>query len=609
MFENKNIDLSNKSEPRKMSLILLGLIIVLTIGGIALGYFFTTSENILSQNQISDLRFEIDKFSAKKTIKKNYLESETGWWNIEYSFYKEITIHNQNEKKNLDKFFPISLKFDHAAMVDLNKSKIDGSDLRLYQTTDEGYIEMPYHLEKPNTDKTKIFFTLPNIIKPNEKSSSIVLYYGNLLAIHSNGFEDIQYLPGDEKYQSSLGEEKTPTISIASSRFWVLNQMSDPELNSTEISVELDPEFTQAESVTFNVLTTKTLDSGPIKKNADGKFITNYKPKDLKPGLYQVQATIIMDGKDYNSQRIPLIISEPLFIAHTVDWEGYDVKTSNLDALKAFSTEHNNLATTHFFNPRIYYGSDVKGDRTSELTNWVLSRQKKGDEIALHAHMQEELVKAAGVTPLKDPQIGYSWSGKTKNGYDVPNSAYAKNDYQKIIDFSLKTFIKNGLGTPTSFRGGLWWVDLENLAVLSEAGLKLDSSGRDQYTHKGKSLPWELTSTTQPYLISEYDQNKKAESKKESINLWEFPNNGGNTTIDDDNFLENSFEDNYKSSYLLSPRVITYLSHAQDFSDDKEDLDKIFNTIDENSVYIDKGPVVYVTLEDAYSNFLDLEED
>jgi hypothetical protein len=556
----------------------------------------------LSSQEINKVKASITAYNQTQIIKSTDAQDVFNWWNVNYSFSREIYITNSSQNEALPQYAPIKIEINHADLVKAKKSQPQGYDLRIYEKIDEGYRELPVTLENANTTKTKLFFSLPLDLLPKRTTGPFILFYGNLIADPEPDFSKIKLLPGHEDYKIRLAEEKKPSLNLQSSRLWILKNEKDPSISTIHLDFQTPSTLNQNIKPEFKIITTKTFLTGPLVAGAPQKFSAQIAADNLSPGIYQVQASVAINDKIYNSQRIPLIVSEPLFIAHTIDWEGYDAADNQLKAITDFSGRHNNLPTTFFFNPRIYISNNgVSENRAKELTQWIINRSKSGDEVALHLHMYNDLVSAAGAEPKKAPSIGLFWQGNKNSGYDIPSSAYPPEDFKKILDWSLNKFSEKSLGKPTSFRAGLWWINLANLKILGQSGFLLDSSGRDQYKTNGLVCPWDLKSITSPYLISAAEQNTATVQKKESINLWEFPNNGGNTSIGPAKILENSFSDNFHQTYLQAPQVITYLSHVHNFSNDAKKLDPVFNKIDRYTVNQDQGPVVYTTLKDAYT--------
>lgn len=314
-------------------------------------------------------------------------------------------------------------------------------------------------------------------------------------------------------------------------------------------------------------------------------------------GEHAITTYVSIDGTTTYSKEVLVHVSYPLYVTWTIDWEGYDMPNQNLENMAAIADQYD-IPMTHFFNPRLYTSPDISKDRQQYFTNWVLNRKAThGDSIGLHLHMQPDFVEATGVTPIEDPE---TWGTSLTDGYDILVSNYDYTDMRKMLNWSIQAFRNHGLGTPTMFRAGGWFADEETLQAVNDTGFLLDSSGRTLYSFgKNKVVGhWSLETTTQPYQMNRDDQN---EQNNPTMNLWQFPNNGADSwafsTVD----MIKRFEDNYTSTELTERRLVTYLSHPEWFDTDKPKMEALFSHLDDFTYAKDSGPVVYVTLEDAYN--------
>lgn len=294
-------------------------------------------------------------------------------------------------------------------------------------------------------------------------------------------------------------------------------------------------------------------------------------------------------------------ISYPIYIAWTLDWEGKYVTQASMDQITRITASHG-IEATHFYNPRLFTSAIAEGDRARYL-NWVKDRRDNhGDEIGLHLHMFYDLVQAAGVQPQTGPAWGWP-NASSELGYDVIVSGYSYDEMNKILDFSTNVFVQNGLNTPTLFRAGGWQTDSGTLQVLEDNGFLVDSSGRDRFTLGSNNIPvpWLLESTTQPYRPAYYSQNETNASPRDQMKIWEFPNNGLDSTANNYNFLYQRFVDNYDGSPLTERKTVNYLSHPDYFDYDvRNGIDTLFTMIDNHSYKADKGPVLYEDLGELY---------
>jgi hypothetical protein len=291
-----------------------------------------------------------------------------------------------------------------------------------------------------------------------------------------------------------------------------------------------------------------------------------------------------------------LYVSYPVYVTWTIDWEGSDIPQKNLNDMDAITAKHRDFPLTHFFNPRIYAYDGISQARRDYLTQWVIQRRDKhGHSIGLHLHMFPDMVEAAGV----EPQYSPAWGWHRTDGYDIMVSGYSYEKMDRILDWSKQKFIENGLGVPTTFRAGGWFADEGTLKVLEDNGFVIDSSGRDRYSLGTNNVEthWDLSTTTQPYRPNINNQNSAASPTME---IWEFPNNGGNAYTLSAAELYSAFTDNYKGIPVDERKVVTYLSHPDWFQEDKPKMDEALTKIEKNMYEDDTGPVIYVTLDDLY---------
>lgn len=383
--------------------------------------------------------------------------------------------------------------------------------------------------------------------------------------------------------------------STSLSRKWYLKE-SGLDNQYTQIFLEISNQnITETDLKFFDLK--YVIDGTDIKgkidySNDSKKWIAKVDLSTLEVGEYTLAISSDIKHCEYtNEKKLLFYLSYPVYVTWTLDWEGSDVKQSDLDLISLLSSKYN-MPITHFFNPYIYYR--LSPQRASELTKWVITRSKSGkDSIGLHLHMYNKLLEVYGVTP-RSGGWGYANYGV---GYDVPSAEYTYEEYKKILEGSKQDFIKNGLSTPTMFRAGGWFADEENLRALADSGFNIDSSGRSPYTLGSNKLqgPWSLSSTTQPYKLNSLDQNNISAS---NMDLWEIPNNGGSSWDYDENKLIDFFKDNYKGGISKEIKAVTYLSHPQAFAlKDNKRMDILLNNISRYSLMSDSGPVVFSTID------------
>jgi predicted deacetylase len=350
-------------------------------------------------------------------------------------------------------------------------------------------------------------------------------------------------------------------------------------------------EESMLDSVHFKYLL-KDTDIGGILRYDDTQksWIGGLVVDDIKPDNYNFAINVEVDNCELIlSKSEEVIISHPVYVTWTMDWEGFDVEQKYLDSIETISEKYN-MPVTHFFNPYIYL--NIPKNRAEYLTQWILARKQEGDSIGLHLHMNNPMIRAAGVTPKTD----ISWGGWAKNGQDIPNTVYEGEDYEKILQWALNQFEKNSIPYPTMYRAGGWYIDEENLKILEEFGFKIDASGRTYYIYGDNKLegPWDLQTTTQPYRLNSLDQNIL---NNPNMDMLEFPNNGADSWAYSSDQLISRFTDNYKGGISYSQKVITYLSHPHWFNVDEPKMYDILDYTSKYSIEDDRGPVIYTTID------------
>ena len=310
-------------------------------------------------------------------------------------------------------------------------------------------------------------------------------------------------------------------------------------------------------------------------------------------GNHEVYALIV--GTNKESPIVKFNISYPLFVAWTIDWEGYDISDANIKALNDISAKYS-VPMVQLVTPRVFMANDVSAQRKEVLKNWVLTRYSMGDEIGMHLHMHYDLFTGCNLPYKTAPK----WDDRL-NGHDVLTSAYSSEEFSKLVECALAKFKEYKFPTPVTYRAGGWFIDLKNLKVLATEGFIIDTSGRDKYTWGRATGFWDLPSTTKPFLIS--DNNQNIADNTNNFGLIEAPNNGMDSTNQTAETLISKFNDNYpnKTGILPEMQVLTYMSHPHWITAiDKPQLIKLFDYISKYSADNDNGPVIFTTLNRVF---------
>ncbi len=501
------------------------------------------------------------------------------WWNEKYPFYRALNISTSGGF-NADKWATVVV--NHKGMVEDGKSLPSGDDIRMVARFGEkSFQEINFNILNPNSLASRIDFEfMPD--------SEIYIYYGDLEANAAELSKNYQ-INTEGTYSASLKNEVVYPIHIDLNRSWALKGYSAENL---ELTVNIQEGLNlEIPVVNYEIIGTD-LSSALFPEG--NPFSTEVYINDLEPGTYQIQATLSDDCVTIKSPKRSFFVSNPLFVAWTMDWEGYTTNKNYLDQIDTLSSKYS-IPITELFNPRIYLPGAVDQTNVDLMTNWIKTReQTAGDEIGLHLHMWKDMVRAAGITPKDVPQ----W-GTMTTGYDVLFSAYDYDESLKILNWAVGKLEENGFSDIKSFRAGGWEMDEGNMHALETARLKIDSSGRTKHNLGENLIPsnWNLDITTSPYYPSREDVNKPG---ADYFNILEIPNNGAESYLYTYEQMRERFDMNHTEKFISKPVAVTYLSHPHWFNVDYPRLDALFTYIDQFNYEKDLGPVVYATLEEIH---------
>jgi len=503
--------------------------------------------------------------------------SETPWWDSSYAYRRKINVSSKTQGY---------VEINHAQLNIENKSNSDGSDLKIVALEDKGYVVVPFTYNTLNSLQTRIYFD-PNI----SNSDIFYIYYGNKGAELQNMDSNVQGLQNSQT-QFILLDEESPLLKISSLKKWILKEKDIPKLNllvSTDLNINSDNTYFLIDN--NKKLNTLEISRGSVEIPLDS----------VKTGEHKLYLVSNINGNIYRSNNITFNLSAPVYVAWTLDWEGVEPQQQFLNMVADIAADYN-IKLTHFFSPRILINVKIAPQRKRELVNWVLNRYNNlGEEIAMHLHMHHDMVEEAGVTAKYNAQ---TWD-RGSTGFDTPSTEYNYFEYLKILRWGKAKMVEFGLPEPKGFRAGGWFANIDNLKAMKDAGFVYDSSGRVSFPigQNRMTQPWQMTSRTQPYYISESDQNS---SSKPSLGLLEIPNNGLDSYWSDAETLIQNFYDNYTPNSVLNKSVlVTYLSHPEWFNIDDPKLRTLFDELNKYRIDFDNGPVKFVTL----SEWMDLNAD
>ncbi|USN47986.1 MAG: hypothetical protein H6626_02520 [Pseudobdellovibrionaceae bacterium] len=166
-----------------------------------------------------------------------------------------------------------------------------------------------------------------------------------------------------------------------------------------------------------------------------------------------------------------------IHVMFSVDWEGTSLLPENLEAMNELSAKYPIIPRIQFLNPAYFIASENwPTDGARELVRLGIS---DSDEIGLHVHCWERLLRAAHVNFLSQPSFfdgGESWHWNNEYGGDIPVTSYSQSELEALFAFSLKTLSHQGYTNIKSFRGGGWCSSPHLQKALSTVGLYNDSS-------------------------------------------------------------------------------------------------------------------------------------
>lgn len=472
----------------------------------------------------------------------------------------------------------------------------------VYLTKDNKFREINFDIVNPNSDKTNLRFELIDTIGVKESNNYFYLYYGNVFLQDVFKLTSTAKPIDDKSFVVSIGEENKHPLNVDISRKWILKGGTtlDTKFKSSQVKVSTSDTKIMS-TATLNIMDKnfKIVQSVNMLKDLGiESFTQSIDLSSLAVGDYAVQISATVDGAKENSPKQKIHISWPLYVNWSIDWEGDDVTDKSLQTVESIANE-NKVPITHYFNPRIYVGG-MSSERSKFLTNWVLNRKaKNGDEIGLHLHMWYDMVKTIGITEKREP----FWDD-AKTGHDVPQTAYSAEEFDQMVSWALMQFNAHGLPVPNVYRAGGWQINIDQLKVLAKYRFLADSSGRDsiKFGKKQYQVPWSLYPTTKPYKPSIYDMNTPGVT---NIGLWEFPNNGDNTSSYGPNSTKviDNFKENYDGSALKEKQMFVILSHMQYFSNDEPVVRRFFAEVSKSLASSDSGPVIYSTIQSVIPEY------
>jgi hypothetical protein len=386
-------------------------------------------------------------------------------------------------------------------------------------------------------------------------------------------------------------------FNLSSDKTWVLRHSNSPESIILKLTINKSDSniISKINPLNLHIFSGSTRLPGNFISLVDGSYEYYFNTTGLKPGSYPVTVVVKNDFSEIKSNQIIINITEPLIVAWTFDWEGWDASNATLNSIENISATFGEIPFTHFINPRTFLPGVISAERREIIKSFLQKRKSLGDELALHLHMQYDLVNAAGITPQKSVH----WGLLPQEGYDVPATQYSPEEFRKILTFALNLTTQNGLLMPMGFRAGGWFINGPLLKVVSETGFVYDSSGRDRpQSGSFQNTPWQLPVGAQPYYPDWIDQNTPSASQ---TGLLEIPNNGDTTYDSSETDLKKRISDVYTSGILNKPKILVFVSHPQFAKLEFSKIPVILEILENISASKDKGPVIFRRVSDIYS--------
>lgn len=386
---------------------------------------------------------------------------------------------------------------------------------------------------------------------------------------------------------------ETTSITLSSEKIWHVRNTSEKQ--TMNFSVSLTGIEFRALPKPDRIRISLNDDTKQFEgvRSTDGIYHYTLPVSDVAPGIYSAVARIENKDVPIVSEPVTIHVTEPLYVAWTFDWEGWDTPDEALSSIDSFAANYPFIKFSHFVNPRTFLPNVLSQERAQRLKEFLLIRRSNGDEIGLHLHMHYDLVEAAGVTPKKT----HAWGLRTEEGYDIPTTEYTAEEFQTIVSFAQALAEDLGFPVMHGYRAGGWFINTEQLNVLPSLGFVYDSSARSKtLTGAFRTTPWALTDGAQPYYPSQSDQNTPVERGP----LLEIPINGLSTYDQDIETLTKRVRDVYTGGILTEPKALVFVSHPQFFAREFEKIPTMLTILSSLSNKTDRGPVVFSTTFDIY---------
>lgn len=355
-------------------------------------------------------------------------------------------------------------------------------------------------------------------------------------------------------------------------------------------------------------LTARISGLGPLRleRRPGGEFAGERALAGLAAGVHDL--LVLADGETV--ARVPFMRSAPYYVVVTTDWDHPDPGDAALAAQDDLRAAHPELRVTHFAGPYTFTDPELSAGRKRALAAWLVDqRDTFGDEIGLHIHPYCHFVESAGLACITDASTVYD---EDPGGYTIKVSAYGREAFGSLLDRAGELFAAHGLGRPRTFRAGGWTADRSTLAALADHGFIADSSAinwrRIEEWEGSELYRWNqehwaaIGDTSQPYRPNASDVLDDAAPASP---ILEVPDNGAMIDYLTSAELLAIFVANRGPDALSAPRTLVMGFHpgAEFVGEESDQVDEFLNHTDEHLAAHDRGPVVYITLEDLVSAY------
>lgn len=394
-------------------------------------------------------------------------------------------------------------------------------------------------------------------------------------------------------------ENSAQTVALKLSTEWVLKSDGLTEAPKS-IAVEVS-------NPTNAKLATAQVDNALQKVAATGRSLTI--PLDVSSLAVGEHTISVRDVEDKIVGTAKFQVSYPLYVIVSTDWDQTRWGREILTRMETLRTSHPGLKYSHFFAPYHYTDPNLTQAWRVEVDTWVKKQHAQyKDELGVHIHGWCHYVTTTSV-PCRTKESFYQDDG---SGYTTILAAYRQQEMEVILKEAVKTYEKNGLGTPKSFRAGGWTADMSTLQALISAGFDVDSSavppnrivqwkGFELYNWLVKN--WSgITETSQPYYPLASNIVKGDDAR--GIRLLEVPDNGALADYVTDVEMRDIFYQNFAGGKPLNkPTLYQVGFHPPSLLRFDERIDGALNYVDAHMNHKGKGPAVYATISDLKKVF------